>query len=76
MSACQAIEFRRPLKSSKLLEFAHAHVREHVEFAKEDRIFADDIQKIKLFVSDGSLVKKLDEFSNSTLNKEFPEFAF
>src|SRR5437867_4945195 len=38
MSACQAIEFRRPLKSSSVLEAAHKYVREHVEFANEDRI--------------------------------------
>ena len=27
LSACQAIEFRRPLKSSEFLEFAHDYVR-------------------------------------------------
>ncbi len=43
MSACQAIEFRRPLKSSALLEYAHDYVREFVSFAEEDRIFAEDI---------------------------------
>ncbi|HRH57721.1 MAG TPA: histidine ammonia-lyase, partial [Chitinophagales bacterium] len=41
MSACQAIEFRRPLKSSALLEAAHDFVRQTVSFANEDRIFAD-----------------------------------
>src|SRR5258708_33437189 len=43
MTACQAIEFRRPLKSSEILEFAHGYVRQFVSFANEDRIFADDI---------------------------------
>jgi histidine ammonia-lyase len=38
LSACQAIEFRRPLESSELLEFAHHYVREFVSFAAEDRI--------------------------------------
>src|SRR6478736_3552645 len=46
MSACQAIEFRRPHKSSAILEFAHDHVRREVAFAREDRIFADDINRI------------------------------
>ncbi len=49
MTACQAIEFRRPLKSSSILEFAHDFVRQLVSFANEDRIFADDIRKIKSY---------------------------
>ncbi|HEX5669342.1 MAG TPA: histidine ammonia-lyase, partial [Chitinophagaceae bacterium] len=52
MSASQAIEFRRPLKSSALLEFAHSYVRRFVGFAEEDRIFADDIIKIRNIISD------------------------
>ncbi|HSF46157.1 MAG TPA: histidine ammonia-lyase, partial [Chitinophagaceae bacterium] len=36
MSASQAIEFRRPLKSSAMLEFAHSYVRNFVGFAVED----------------------------------------
>jgi len=46
MSACQAIEFRRPLKSSGILEAAHEYVRNFVQFASEDRIFADDIRQL------------------------------
>ncbi|MDP4264644.1 MAG: histidine ammonia-lyase [Bacteroidota bacterium] len=65
LSACQAIEFRRPLKSSEILEFAHDYVREQVSFAEEDRIFADDINKIKNIISDFSFVKKVDEFAGS-----------
>src|SRR5215207_5947348 len=49
-----AIELRRPLKSSELLEFAHRHVREYVSFAAEDRIFADDINKISGIIKDFS----------------------
>src|SRR6202007_1551326 len=45
LSACQAIEFRRPLKSSEILEFAHEYVRKFVSFAEEDRIFAEDVEK-------------------------------
>lgn len=56
LSAAQAIEFRRPLKSSKPLEAAHAFVRQYVGFAEEDRIFADDIQQIRQIVVDGSFV--------------------
>jgi histidine ammonia-lyase len=66
MSACQAIEFRRPLKSSAALELAHDHVREYVSFANEDRIFADDINKIKQLISDYSLVKKVNSLYTNT----------
>ena len=63
LSACQAIEFRRPLKSSELLEFAHNHVRQQVGFASEDRIFADDINKVAGMIKDFSFVDKLSAFA-------------
>ena len=78
LSACQAIEFRRPLKSSALLEFAHGYVREHVSFASEDRIFADDINKVAGIIKDFSFVGKVDEFAASKgvdLNGTFKSFA-
>ena len=65
LTACQAIEFRRPLKSSELLEFAHEHVRQFVSFAEEDRIFADDIEKIKGIIADFSFVERVNEFAKS-----------
>jgi histidine ammonia-lyase len=65
MSACQAIEFRRPLKSSELLEAAHEYVRNFVEFASEDRIFADDINQLKAIIHDFSFVGKVNEFAAS-----------
>jgi histidine ammonia-lyase len=77
LSACQAIEFRRPLKSSELLEFAHRYVREFVSFAAEDRIFAEDINKVAGIIKDFSFVKKIDEFAakkSINLNKEFALF--
>jgi histidine ammonia-lyase len=65
LCACQAIEFRRPLKSSALLEFAHDYVRSLVSFAQEDRVFADDINKIKNIIADLSFVEKVNEFAAS-----------
>lgn len=63
MTACQAIEFRRPLKSSAILEFAHDYTRQFVSFAEEDRIFAKDINDIRHIISDFSLVTRVDEFA-------------
>src|SRR5204863_10162442 len=78
LSASQAIEFRRPLKSSELLEFAHGCVRNYVSFASEDRIFADDINKIAGIIKDFSFVKRVDEFASSKrieLNNNFKSFT-
>jgi len=72
MSACQAIEFRKPLKSSALLEAAHSFVRQTVSFANEDRIFADDINQIKKIISDFSFMHHVEE--KQALNKGFEEF--
>jgi histidine ammonia-lyase len=65
LTACQAIEFRRPLKSSTILENAHQFVRKHVSFASEDRIFADDILKTKQLISDFSFVRSCNEVAES-----------
>lgn len=78
MSACQAIEFRRPLKSSVLLEEAHEFVRRKVSFAKEDRIFAEDIKEIKRMVQDYSFVKNMKEAARAQqteLNQNYSTFT-
>jgi histidine ammonia-lyase len=78
LSACQAIEFRRPLKSSEILESAHDYVRQFVSFAEEDRIFAEDIVKIKRIISDFSFVEQcneLAELKKINLNVGFEAFA-
>ncbi|MEP7374013.1 MAG: histidine ammonia-lyase [Chitinophagaceae bacterium] len=77
LSASQAIEFRRPHKSSEILEFAHEYVRSFVGFAEEDRIFADDINKVAGFIKDFSFVEKVNEFAGEKsiyLNKDFEGF--
>lgn len=77
LSACQAIEFRAPLKSSAVLEFAHDYVREFVGFASEDRIFADDINKVAGIIKDFSFVEKVNAFAKGKgirLNENFEEF--
>src|SRR5579859_6824408 len=63
MSACQAIEFRRPLQSSGILEAAHDYVRNFVGFASEDRIFAEDIRQLHRIIHDFSFVKYCNGFA-------------
>lgn len=79
LSACQAIEFRRPLQSSALLEYAHDYVREFVGFAAEDRIFAEDINRVAGLIQDFSFVEKLNAFAFSRgqhLNSGYDQFSF
>jgi histidine ammonia-lyase len=63
MSACQAIEFRRPLKSSGILEAAHEYVRNFVGFASEDRIFAEDIRQLHRIIHDFSFVRHCNGYA-------------
>jgi histidine ammonia-lyase len=47
LAACQGVDFRAPLKTSALLQRAHATLREQVTFYDEDRYFAPDIAAAK-----------------------------
>ena len=51
MNASQAIEFRRPLKSSDFIEMFLKSYREEVPFVKEDRILHYDIEKSIAFLN-------------------------
>lgn len=77
LSACQAIEFRHPLRSSAILEFAHDYVRDLVSFAEEDRIFAEDINKISSIISNFSFVDAVNTYTSLAgveLNKGYEGF--
>jgi histidine ammonia-lyase len=50
MNASQAIEFRRPLKSSDFIEQFIAAFRTEVPFVKEDRILHYDIENAIAFL--------------------------
>ena len=54
--AAQAIDFRRPLRSSEVLEACHTLVRRHVPFTERDHIFADDINTLQQLISSGAFV--------------------
>ncbi len=78
MTACQAIEFRRPLRSSPVLEHAHEFIRQQVSFANEDRIFADDIAIIKALISDFEFVRNINQYAednNLNLNNGYESFS-
>jgi histidine ammonia-lyase len=54
--AAQAIDFRRPLKSTPVIEACYALVREEVAFIDEDRIFADDINVLHQLITNGTFL--------------------
>lgn len=45
LTAAQAFEYRKPMKSGIFLEEVHKAIRKEVPFAKKDRVFAEDIEK-------------------------------
>jgi histidine ammonia-lyase len=55
LAACQGIEFRRPGRSSAVLEDVHARIRQLAAAYTEDRFFAPDIAAVKAFVLSGEL---------------------
>src|SRR5580658_4309858 len=77
LTACQAIEFRRPLKSSAILEAAHEYVRRFVGFASEDRIFSEDIRQLHTIIHDHSFVRHCNSVAAAQhigLNAGFDDF--
>ncbi|MFZ4106309.1 histidine ammonia-lyase [Flavobacterium sp.] len=60
MNASQAIEFRRPLKSSDFIEIFLKSYREEVPFVKEDRILHYDIQKSIAFLNSFMIDDEID----------------
>jgi histidine ammonia-lyase len=59
MNASQAIEFRRPLKSSDFIEMFLSSYREEVPFVKEDRILHYDIEKTVSFLNSFQMEEEL-----------------
>lgn len=55
LTAAQAFEFRKPLKSGALLDAVHKKLRETVPFAEKDRVFSDDIEHAITMVRKGIL---------------------
>ncbi len=54
LNAAQAIEFRRPLKSSETLEKVLAAFRTEIPFMQQDRILSYDMKKAATFVRAGN----------------------
>jgi histidine ammonia-lyase len=74
--AAQAVDFRRPLQSTPVIEAIHAHVRQHVSHIQDDRVFADDINSLHQIITDGSLLATANEAAISNhINLSHDEFG-
>ena len=62
LNAAQALEFRRPLKSSKVIESFVADYRKVVEFVRVDKVMYTEIAKSVDFVKNYPL--KFDDLKN------------
>jgi histidine ammonia-lyase len=60
LATCQGINFRRPLKTSPMLENVFALVREKISYYDKDRFFAPDITAAKKIIRSGALQRLVD----------------
>lgn len=69
MYAAQALEFKRPLKSSKIIEAVFTMTREEVFFKKHDTVLYHDINALKALIASHK-ISKMSQY----LNKNFNDF--
>lgn len=61
--AAQGFDFRRPLKSTQILNACHDYVRTKIEVASKDRVFSDDINRAVEMVKDKELIHVINELN-------------
>lgn len=57
----QSMDFRRPLKSSPILEDCHRLIRSRVEFTREDRVFSRDMHLLRDLIQSQELRQCAEE---------------
>ncbi len=60
IAAAQAIEFVRPLLSSRAIEAAHAIIRAHVGKITADRVFGKDIELLSSVIRSGAILHAVE----------------
>jgi len=63
LTAAQAFEFRKPMKSGVFLEAIHTAIRKKVAFADKDRVFSDDIEKGIQMIKDQTIIHVIEKIS-------------
>ncbi|WP_017732933.1 histidine ammonia-lyase [Nafulsella turpanensis] len=75
LCAAQAFDYRKPMKSSKLLDACHELVRSRIEHAEEDRIFAEDIHILNQIIRKKELLHLTEEVAqNENINLHGPYY--
>ena len=73
LTATQAFEFRKPLRSGPVLDEIHKWVRKKVPFAEKDRVFAEDIEKGIEIIRSRELIHLVDDVClNKNISLETP----
>jgi histidine ammonia-lyase len=75
LSACQAVDFHRPLKSSEILEEIHTYVRKSIPFLKEDDVLYPHMNQAIDMIKDGVLLDIERKYKvNSPLQSTFDNY--
>lgn len=61
LAGTQALDMILPLKPAAGVKVAYDVIRQHVPYAKEDRIFAKDVDKIRQLIVNRELVAKVEK---------------
>jgi len=62
LCACQAFDFRRPLRSSKILESCHTYIRNKIPHVTEDSILSEYINTATKILRSNDLLKIYNKF--------------
>lgn len=76
LTACQAFEYRKPMKSGPILDEIHKTLRKEVPFADKDRVFAEDIEKGINMIRNQTLLKitkQMSDLKQIALDTQFSE---
>ncbi|MFN7729078.1 MAG: histidine ammonia-lyase [Bdellovibrio sp.] len=65
LSASQALDILRPLKTTPALEALHSLVREKAPYAKKDRVFALDMQACSSLIESRAISKLVEKHTGS-----------
>jgi histidine ammonia-lyase len=71
--AAQAMSFRRPLRSTPIVEACYELIRQHVPYIENDRVFASDINQLHQLVISGELLETANAIAqkhNINLNND------
>ncbi|KAA2218766.1 histidine ammonia-lyase [Maribacter flavus] len=66
LTAAQAFEYRKPLKSGIFLDEIHKAVRKRVPFAEKDRVFSDDIEKGIEMIQNKTIISVIEKVEKNT----------